>query len=365
MDAPRATTLSPRERYARDCAQQGFARDPAQERAIDALESLRSELIERRPHRHLISGQLEWPPVRGLYLWGTVGRGKTYLMDAFYESLPFSRRRRTHFHRFMLELHERHHHDDGQRDPLLPIAAEIAQQARVLCFDEFQVDDIADAMILGRLFEALFAHGVTLVATSNVPPAGLYRDGLQRERFLPAIALLERHTQVLELTGDTDYRLRELRSAAVYLTPDDADARALLAARFERLAPHAEPGATTLDVCGRPLPARRAGPGVAWLDFATLCETPRAAADYLALAQLYPTLLLSGVPRMGAERDDAARRFINLIDTLYERGTKLVVSAEAPPEALYQGERLRPEFRRAASRLNEMQTERYLAQPRR
>ena len=231
---------SPRERYAADLQRPDFSADAAQAAAIDALQKIYEELIANPPKRRFGRTRLPWPAVPGLYMWGGVGRGKTYLMDAFFDGLPFRRKRRTHFHRFMLDVHERRKHYPDQRDPLLLVAEEIARTARVLCFDEFFVADIADAMILGRLFEALFTHGVTLIATSNVAPDDLYRDGLQRDRFLPAIAQLKKNTVALNVDGGIDYRLRTLTGANLYLCPDDAAAEVALLDHFRHLAPHHE-----------------------------------------------------------------------------------------------------------------------------
>jgi len=272
-DAP-----SPRARYARDLARPGFAADPAQAGAVDALQRVYEALLAQPPKRRL--GAVKWPRVPGLYLWGSVGRGKTWLMDAFHESLPFSKKRRTHFHRFMLEVHARRRQHGDEQDPIGKVAADIAADARVLCFDEFFVSDIADAMILGRLTEVLFERGVTLIATSNVPPQGLYKDGLQRERFVPAIERIQQHCAVLHLDSPTDYRLRALTHAEIYHSPSDAAAEANLAAWFEELAP--EPGrAGALKVEGRDIPARRLADGVAWFDFAAVCQT---AAELVKMA---------------------------------------------------------------------------------
>jgi cell division protein ZapE len=353
--------LPPRARYARALERPGFVRDPAQARAVDALQEIHDALVARPPRRRL--GRLRWTRVQGLYLWGGVGRGKTWLMDAFHDALPFSRKRRTHFHRFMLEVHERRRRHADEQDPIGLVAADLAAEARVLCFDEFFVADIADAMILGRLTEALFAAGVTLVATSNVPPDALYRDGLQRERFVPAIERIKANCAVLHLDSPTDYRLRALTHAEIYHHPSDAAAEANLAAWFEELAP--EPGQADADlpVQGRPIRARRIAEGVAWFDFAPLCATARSAADYVELARTHHSVLLSRVPPLTADDEDAARRFITLVDEFYDRGVKLILAAEVPAEQLYRGKRLGFEFQRTLSRLREMQSQEYLARP--
>jgi cell division protein ZapE len=344
----------------RALARPGFTADAAQARAAEALQRVHDELLARPPRRRL--GAPRWPPVAGLYLWGSVGRGKTWLMDAFHDALPFTQKRRTHFHRFMLEVHARRKDHADRQDPIGRIAADLAAEARVLCFDEFFVSDIADAMILGRLTEALFERGVTLVATSNVPPPDLYRDGLQRERFVPAIERLQRHCAVLHLDGPTDYRLRALTHAEIYHSPCDAAAEANLAAWFDELAP--EPGrAGALVIEGREIPARRLAGGVAWFDFAALCQAARSAADYVELARTHHSVLLSRVPRLTADDEDAARRFLTLIDEFYDRGVKLILAADVPREQLYGGRKLAFEFQRAVSRLVEMQSQEYLARP--
>lgn len=355
--------LSPRERYERDLARPGFVRDSAQAHAVDALQRVYEDLFNSPPKKRLLGSKLRWPRVPGLYLWGGVGRGKTYLMDAFYESLPFTRKLRTHFHRFMLDVHERRKHYPDERDPLTMVAAEYASKVRVICFDEFFVSDIADAMILGRLFEGLFGHGITLIATSNIPPDELYKNGLQRQNFLPAIERLKKNVNVLNVDGATDYRLRALTKAEIYHHPCDAQAEKNLARWFAQLAP--EPGEDDVDIIihSRVIHARRLADGIAWFDFNALCEGPRAAADYIELARTHHTVLLSRVPQLTVFHEDAARRFINLVDEFYDRGVKLIIAAEQPQEKLYAGEKLKFEFQRTLSRLLEMQSQEYLAKP--
>jgi cell division protein ZapE len=355
---------SPRARYQRDLARTGFVADPAQARAVEALQQVHDQLIARAPRKALVRPRKSWPAVGGLYLWGGVGRGKTHLMDAFFESLPFSRKLRTHFHRFMLDVHARRRNYPDQRDPLKLVAAEYASEVRVLCFDEFFVSDIADAMILGRLFENLFARGVTLVATSNIPPPRLYENGLQRESFLPFIEVLQRHVGVLNVDGGTDYRLRALTRAEIYHCPSDAAAQANLAGWFGEIAPEAgRQEDVDLVIHERPIRARRLADGVAWFDFAALCDGPRSAADYVELARTHHTVLLSKLPQLTTQREDPARRFINLVDEFYDRGVKLIVAADVPLEQLYTGERAAFEFQRTRSRLQEMASQEYLARP--
>lgn len=354
-------------------ATHGYLADPAQKRAVTHLEALLARLTAAhapaagwaaRLHG-LFGRRVTRQPVRGLYLWGGVGRGKTFLMDLFHEALPFAARRRSHFHRFMHDVHAELRALGGVEAPLERVADGIAADARVLCFDELYVADIADAMLLGGLFAALFDRGVTLVATSNVPPAGLYRDGLQRARFLPAIALLERHTEVLEVDGGSDYRLRELERAPLYVSTQAYDAESRLRQRFTAIAGTGGVAEDTVQINDRPIPVRQRSEDVAWFAFDALCEGPRGQADYIEIARCYHTVIVSGVPVFDATREDAARRFIALVDEAYDRGVKLVVSADAPPAELYRGERLAFEFRRTASRLTEMQSHDYLARPHR
>ncbi len=357
--------LPPAARYAEDLQREGFVSDAAQALAVAALQKLFDELIAKPPKRRLTSARLHYPQVKGLYLWGGVGRGKTYLMDVFFEALPFSRKRRTHFHRFMMDVHERRHRYPNLRDPLARVADEIADETRVLCFDEFFVSDIADAMILGRLMEALFARGVTLVTTSNIVPDGLYQDGLQRVNFLPAIAVLKRHVQLLNVDGGVDYRLRHLTDAQLYLTPCNSACETRLLEYFQRFSGCDGTAGVTLTIHGRELIARRHAEGVVWFDFSELCEGPRGAADYIELARTSHTLMLSQVPVFGVNDENEARRFITLIDELYDRNVNIVIAAEAPPETLYRGERLTFEFERTRSRLTEMRTLEYLQKPHR
>jgi len=300
-------------------------------------------------------------PLRGLYLWGGVGRGKTMLMDWFYESLRFPRRERTHFYRFMRRVHAELQTIKHREQPLEAVAERLSHKARVICLDEFFVADIADAMLLAGLFEGLFRRGVTLVATSNSPPQDLYKDGLQRQRFLPAIDLIQNHVEVLHLDGGTDYRLRQLEQAPTYLDSALPATAAQLQQRFTALAGGTASGPKILSVEDRDIAALSVGPGMAWFEFSALCEGPRSQNDYIELARSYHTLFISNIPVFTSRNEDAARRFISAIDEFYDRGVNIVVSAAAAPAALYHGERLQFEFQRAASRLIEMQTQHYLA----
>lgn len=355
---------SPIERYERDLQREGFIADPAQRRAVEALQAVFEALSAPRPKVRFSLRRPRPQPVQGLYVWGGVGRGKTYLMDCFYEALPVRRKLRTHFHRFMLDVHERRKRFLEEQDPVALVAEEIAAEARVLCFDEFYVSDIADAMILGRLTEVLFREGVTLIATSNIEPDGLYKGGLQRERFLPAIARVKAHCRVLHLDSPHDFRLRALTAAPLYCSPMDGEAEKQLREMFDRLVDGGNVDVdVNVDVLGRPVTARRVADEVAWFDFKALCQTARAAADYIELGRCYHTVLLSRVPQLTVDDEDAARRFINLVDEFYDRGVKLMIAAAVPMPELYAGKRLAFEFQRTQSRLTEMQSEEYLQKP--
>lgn len=362
--------VTPRERYQQDIGRPGFQGDPAQAHAVEQLQALYELLVQRRDmaRRSLLGMRRQRgnrAPVSGLYMWGGVGRGKTWLMDIFYDSLPFRRKMRSHFHRFMQRVHAELRTLSGTKNPLDTVADRLAKEALVICFDEFFVSDITDAMILGTLFEKLFARGVTLVATSNIVPDDLYRDGLQRERFLPAIAVLKQHVTVLNVDGGIDYRLRVLERAEIFHHPLDVAADESLGRSFHELSPgRVDDGqACHVGINDREIPARERADGVVWFDFSSLCDSPRSAADYIELARQFHAVLVSNVPQMDAHRDDAARRFINMVDEFYDRNVKLVISAARPIEALYVGSRLAFEFARTRSRLLEMQSHEYLARP--
>lgn len=342
--------------------------DGAQIDAAARLDGLGADLREASQSLKVrLRASLPWlparsaTPLRGVYLWGAVGRGKTLLMDYFYESVAPTLRRRSHFYRFMRDVHAQLRKIKHRAQPLDAVAERLARHTRVICLDEFFVADIADAMLLGGLFEGLFRRGVTLVATSNVPPRDLYRDGLQRQRFLPAIALIEAHLDVVHLDGAVDYRLRQLQRSPTYLDSAARDTAAQLRQLFAALGVGAVSGPSVLTIEDRPIAALATGPGMAWFEFDQLCEGPRNQNDYIEIAHLYHTVFIANIPQFSDDAADAARRFIMLIDELYDRGVNLVVSAAAAPAALYHGERLQLEFQRAASRLVEMQTLAYLA----
>ena len=362
-DSTAAVSSTPSDYYQRGVIERRWEDDPAQRVALTSLDRIRNELIAADAGGlwKSIRTRLRAEPARGLYLWGAVGRGKTFLVDLFFDSLPFERKLRLHFHRFMGRVHAGLAAAPGRSDPLSDVAAGFAAQARVLCLDEFFVTDIGDAMILAGLLRHLFARGVTLVTTSNIEPQNLYRDGLQRAKFLPAIALLEQYCQVKELLSPQDYRLRTLTRSGVYFTPLSETAERALNACFERIAPGAHRSEPAILVNGRDIAVKRRADGVIWFDFDALCEGPRAVADYIELAQSFNTVLISGVPQFSPQTDDAARRFINLVDEFYDRGVNLVLSAATTATALYDGERLRAEFARTQSRLIEMQSTEYLA----
>jgi cell division protein ZapE len=366
MDPADSASLpfTPLARYRAEIERLGWTRDPAQEAAAVRLDALHRALVGWRPPRRRLFGRsTPVTPVRGLYLWGDTGRGKTWLVDLFYKCLPFPEKTRRHFHRFMADVHEDLRKHREHADPLALVADGLAARARVLCFDEFFVADIADAMILGTLFEKLFARGVTLVATSNVPPRDLYRDGLQRARFLPAIEQIERHTEVVPMGGEIDYRFRLLEQAEIYHSPLDSAAEDGLADLFDAAAPEDTRNRGALRVLGREIAVRCRADGVVWFDFAEICGGPRSQSDYIEIARSFHTVLVAGVPQFTPEHENEARRFIALVDEFYDRNVKLVLAAAVPLEDLYAGQRLAFEFKRATSRLMEMRSHAYLAAP--
>lgn len=332
-------------------------------RVVHELQKLQNQVVSGESLGNKLRRFLPGTPPdqpRGIYLWGGVGRGKTYLMDLFFGSLRIEKKKRIHFHRMMRDIHARLKTLDDVEDPLDRVAEDIADETRVLCFDEFFVSDIGDAMILGRLLEGLFERGVVLVTTSNAQPADLYKDGLQRERFLPAIALLEKYTNVIELDGGTDYRLKLLQEAGTFLSPSGDEADVKLMHYFEEIASGEIVEQHVLDVLGRDVQSRRCAKGVVWFDFMDICDGPRSQEDYIEIARWYPTVIVSDMPVLNRDLENAARRFIAMVDEFYDRKVKLIISAAANVDALYQGNRLRFEFERTASRLTEMQSNDYL-----
>ncbi|MFT4257359.1 MAG: cell division protein ZapE [Pseudoxanthomonas sp.] len=356
----------PSQRYAEGAARGDWRDDPAQHPALAELDRIHAQLLSA-PKPGLLDKLLHKPqqPVRGLYYWGEVGRGKTFLVDLFYDSLPTGRKYRTHFHRFMRMVHERLRAHAGQSDPLAKIVREARGRLKVLVLDEFFVTDIGDAMLLARLLERLFAEGVTLVTTSNTAPENLYKDGLQRAGFLPAIALLQQHCTVLRSDGREDYRLRALTRSPVYRAPLDDESDAWLAMRWKELSGGEDARAGNVLIDSRKIPVHGRGKSIVWFDFAALCEGPRGTTDYIEIAHEFNTVLVGGIPAFGPLNEDAARRFVNFIDEIYDRHVNLVCTAAAAPPALYAGTRLGGAFERTASRLIEMQSAGYLAAPHR
>lgn len=335
--------------------------DAAQRHAAQSLQALARRLAHYRPGRRFFFAASS--PPRGIYLWGDVGRGKSMLMDLFFAEAPVSAKLRIHFNSFMVETHARIHEERqraGSDDPIPPVARSIAERAQLLCFDEFQVSDVADAMILGRLFEQLFERGVVIVATSNTSPDRLYEGGLNRQLFLPFIQQMKERLDIVELNGPVDYRLQRISGLPVYLHPASPQADTAMDAAWRMLTDCKHGGAVTLTVLGRTLTVPQAAKGVARFEFDELCSRPLAAADYLAIAHSFHTLLIDHVPKLGAEKRNEARRFVVLIDTLYDEGVKLICSAAAPPDSLYASGDDADAFRRTASRLHEMQSEGYL-----
>lgn len=357
------------ERYLAHVEEGLVLRDENQLAALEALDQLAQALAGRRHWsggRRGLFRRRHWEdPPKGYYLWGGVGRGKTFLMDLFVESLPPQTALRLHFHRFMSMVHSRLTALQGTVDPLEAIADELARDVKVLCFDECFVSDITDAMVLGTLFSALFRRGVALVTTSNIVPDALYQDGLQRDRFLPAIALIKAHCHVWNLDSGMDYRLRALTSAALYHAPADALAEAQLQEAFTRLCPEGSQQLSYLEINRRQIAVRQVGESVVWFEFDVLCGHGRAVPDYIEIAREYHTVIVSQVPDLTRVGDDQTRRFLHLIDELYDRSVKLILSAEVPLLDLYVSGRLRFEMDRCQSRLLEMQSTEYLERPHR
>lgn len=367
--------ISPKQKYTQDLDSGLIVFDAMQEQVVLRLQDLFDDLavntdnskVKKSGFSGILAGWLSGQDAidegtKGLYIWGGVGRGKTYLMDLFFECLPFKEKQRTHFHRFMQYVHAELTLLQGQKNPLDKLADLISSKARVLCFDEFFVLDIGDAMILAGLLDALFKRHVVLVTTSNINPDGLYENGLQRQRFIPAIELLKKHTTVFELASGLDYRLRSLERANLYLCPITAETDSELSAKFVELtrASDSDEEGGELIILDRPIKTRRHAGDIAWFEFDELCGGPRSAFDYIELAKLFHTIIIGNLPVMGDAENDRARRFVSLIDELYDRRVKLVISAEARIEALYSGQGLAFAFERTQSRLLEMQSHEYL-----
>lgn len=360
--------FTPWQKYQTDLQDPLFLYDAAQEKAVKELQRLFDELThpqKKRTWRVKLQSKfgkgMHKPSIQGLYFWGGVGRGKTYLVDTFYECLPFKRKMRIHFHRFMHRVHQEMKKLEGQSDPLKIIAKIFAKETKVICFDEFFVSDITDAMILGTLMEELFSHGIVLVATSNIIPDDLYRNGLQRARFLPAIELINQNTRIVNVDSGVDYRLRTLEQAEIFHYPLDNQANQNLHKYFKQLAPELGSIGEEIEVAGRMIATLHFADGVVMFDFRAVCDGPRSQTDYMEISRLYHTVLIANVEQMSRVTDDIARRFIAMVDEFYERNVKLIMSAEVSMETLYLDGQLNFEFQRCLSRLKEMQSHDYLA----
>ena len=360
--------MTPYEAYEADLSHRGFTSDPQQAQAMRLFDSLyhRLRMHLHRPKDHLLSrlvrrAQPAMP--QGIYLWGGVGVGKTYLMDKFYDALGEIPKRRLHFHRFMREIHAQLTQRQGQKDPLRRIAKRWSKEIKVLCLDEFFVSDITDAMILAGLLEGFFSFGVLLVTTSNLPPPLLYQDGLQRARFLPAIDLLLKHTQVIELKSAVDFRLRTLEQAELYHSPLDEVANQNMSRYFQSLAPNGYCAEVALEIDSRVIQVQRLADDVLWASFDALCGDGRSQRDYIEISKMFHAVLISDVPQFTPVLEDKARRFILMVDEFYDRQLKLIIAAAVPIKQLYRGHRLLFEFERTQSRLIEMQSHAYLAKP--
>ena len=366
--APTAGATSPKAWYQAASALPDFVHDAAQAAAIAELDVLWHQLVDFKSRRNQFLGRsLLSPEVpKGLYLWGGVGRGKTFLMDAFYACLPYRRKRRIHFHNFMAEVHHEMKALAGEADPLIALADNIERSTRVLCLDEFHVDDIADAMILGRLIAALFERGVVLMTTSNIPPDGLYAHGLQRQNFLPVIALIKREMKVMHIESGNDYRLRAMTREPLFLVANDAPGAAAnearMAALFDKIAGQTRRDEKHVSILGRLIPVKRIAHHVVWFDFRELCGGAHSQPDYLEIAHRFPTVFVSHIPQLTADFAAEARRFVWLIDVFYDNHVRLVATSAVPLEDVFSDDMASGEFSRTASRLTEMQTLHYLQQ---
>ena len=360
--------MDPVDCYKHDLRRDGFESDPMQQEAVQALQQLYAVLNgDTRARKQSVIDRLlnrRPEPVKGIYLWGDTGRGKTWLMDRFFHCLNSREKHRLHFHRFMCEVHKQMNDFPRMVNPLKAIAKHWAKQYRLLCLDEFHVSDIGDAMILGGLLEALFQQGVILVTTSNIPIQELYKNGLQRERFLPAIALLQKHTQEIALGDGKDYRFSLLERNNTYHVEPQLNGHRVLQDQFELLANLEAKTDRHIQINNRDFHYVAWANDVIWFDFDELCTKPRSANDYLEIARYFNAVFISDIPCMDEGKDDVAKRFVHLIDTLYDNKVKLIVSAEAEPRSLYRGRRVAFEFERTVSRLTEMASRDYLAEHR-
>ena len=360
--------ITPLQRYQQDLDSGEFTFDQSQREAVEHTQALFESLYREEKNDDIFLKKLvtrfskrAGAQIKGLYFWGGVGRGKTWIIDAFYDCLPFEEKMRMHFNRFMRMVHLELNELANTQDPLKVVAKKISEKARVICFDEFHVSDITDAMLLGGLLEALFDRGVVLVTTSNEHPDKLYWEGLQRERFLPAIGLLHEFTEIVNVDHGVDYRLRYLEKAEIYHHPLNDVASDSLLENFHHIAPDPGQSNSSIYIEHRQIPTIRCADGVVWFDFYAICDGPRGPGDYIEIARLYQTVLISDVPQMDESQNDLAKRFIVLVDEFYDRNVRLVLSAVTTPEELYLGKRLAKPFKRTSSRLIEMQTHDYLA----
>lgn len=358
--------MTPLEIYHSDIAQGQVKFDPAQLDVINKLQQLYLQFATHHQPRTSYFAILKskakrykLPQLKGLYVWGGVGIGKTYLMDIFFQALSFKQKRRVHFHQFMLEVHQQLRECQGRAGPLQLVTHNLAKQFRVLCLDEFIVEDIADAMLLTGLLQGLFAQNVCLVITSNTQPTELYRHGLQRSRFLPAIALLQHHLDVIHLASVVDYRLQTFEQRGVYFTPLNETARQALEMYFQQFSRHENCHTEPITIAGRTIPIVKRSHNILWLSFDVICNPPRSQVDYLEIAENYSLVILSDVPQLNDDRLSQVSYFIKLIDVFYDQQIKLIVSAEVAVTELYLQGKFHKEFQRTQSRLSEMQTQRY------
>jgi len=359
---------TPLEKYKNDLDSEEFIVDPSQETAVLCLQQLFVDLLAKQQNENFLSAKLKSllktktkNKIEGLYFWGGVGRGKTYLVDCFYDCLPFENKWRIHFHRFMQNIHKELKELANTESPLEIVADQISKKTQIICFDEFHVSDITDAMLLSGLLEALFKRNVVLVATSNQHPDDLYYDGLQRDRFLPAISLLKKNTKIVNVDSGIDYRLEFFDHAEIYHSPLDDNANAILEDDFVHVCPNKGVEGDILEIEGREIKTVRCGDGVVWFNFKAICAGPRGVADYIEIARQYQTVLIANIPVMSDNDNDIVKRFITLVDEFYDRNVKLIITAEDVPSKLYKGKRLAESFKRTQSRLEEMRTHDYLA----